>query len=100
MKALVLERKGEQLSLRNIGLPLKVGPHDVAKGSSCLTYFISPFVKRPLDTTGIPSVVRQAAGSLAVRGVCGIVGASPIGTELAFDAVTPDDGRTSDPRHH
>jgi hypothetical protein len=47
MKALVLERKGEQLSLRNIGLPLKVGPHDVAKGSSPLTYFISPFVKRP-----------------------------------------------------
>ena len=40
-------RKGELL-LRNIDLPLEVGPHDVAKGSSSLTYFISTFVKRPL----------------------------------------------------
>ena len=40
-----------------------------------------------LDTTGIPAVVRQAAEVLALRGVCGIVGASPTGTELAFDAV-------------
>jgi aryl-alcohol dehydrogenase len=40
-----------------------------------------------LDTTGIPSVVRQAVGILAVRGICGIVGASPIGTQLTFDAV-------------
>jgi aryl-alcohol dehydrogenase len=40
-----------------------------------------------LDTTGIPSVVRQAVGILAVRGICGIVGASPIGTQLTCDAV-------------
>lgn len=40
-----------------------------------------------LDSTGIAAVVRAAFDALRARGTCGIVGASPIGTELAFDAV-------------
>jgi hypothetical protein len=50
MKALVLERKGEQLSLRNIGLPLKVGPHDVAKAIVVLNVLYFPFRQTTPDT--------------------------------------------------
>jgi len=37
------------------------------------------------DTTGLPNVVRTAVDSLAPRGTCGIVGASPLGTEVTLD---------------
>jgi len=37
------------------------------------------------ETTGISAVIRQAMESLAPRGTCGIVGASPIGTEVTLD---------------
>jgi len=37
------------------------------------------------DTTGLANVVRTAVDSLAPRGTCGIVGASPIGTEVTLD---------------
>jgi len=40
-----------------------------------------------LDSTGIPAVIRAAVDSLAHRGTCGIVGASPLGTEITLDAV-------------
>jgi aryl-alcohol dehydrogenase len=38
-----------------------------------------------LDTSGRPNVLRQAIDTLAIRGVCGIVGAPPLGTEASFD---------------
>jgi aryl-alcohol dehydrogenase len=38
-----------------------------------------------LETTGLPSVVRQAIDALGVRGTCGIVGAAPPGTEIKID---------------
>jgi aryl-alcohol dehydrogenase len=38
-----------------------------------------------LDTSGKPSVLRQAIDSLAIRGTCGILGAPPLGTEVSFD---------------
>ena len=38
-----------------------------------------------LDATGIPAVIRQAVESLAPRGTCGIVGASPPGAEVSLD---------------
>ena len=37
------------------------------------------------ETTGIATVVRQAVEALAPRGRCGIVGASPVGTEVSLD---------------
>lgn len=40
-----------------------------------------------LDTTGLPAVMRNAVLSLAPRGACGILGASPMGTELNLDEV-------------
>lgn len=38
-----------------------------------------------LETSGRPEVLRQAIDSLAIRGVCGIVGAPPLGTDASFD---------------
>jgi aryl-alcohol dehydrogenase len=40
-----------------------------------------------LDTTGIASVIRDAVMSLANRGTCGILGASPMGSEIKLDEV-------------
>ena len=38
-----------------------------------------------LDTSGRPTVLRQAIDALGIRGTCGIVGAPPLGTEASFD---------------
>jgi aryl-alcohol dehydrogenase len=38
-----------------------------------------------VDTTGIPSLLRQAADSLGVRGTVALVGAPKAGTEVAFE---------------
>jgi aryl-alcohol dehydrogenase len=38
-----------------------------------------------LEATGIPAVIRQAVDSLAPRGVCGIVGAAALGSEVSLD---------------
>lgn len=38
-----------------------------------------------LETTGVPGVLRQAVDSLAVRGVAGLLGQAPIGSEVAFE---------------
>jgi aryl-alcohol dehydrogenase len=40
-----------------------------------------------LDTTGLSGVIRSAVLSLAPRGVCGILGASPMGSEINLDEV-------------
>ena len=41
-----------------------------------------------VETTGVPAVLRQAVDSLAPRGTCGVVGAPPMGTEVALDMNT------------
>lgn len=38
-----------------------------------------------LESSGRPAVLRQAIDALAIRGVCGIVGAPALGTEATFD---------------
>ena len=38
-----------------------------------------------LETTAVPAVARQAVESLALLGICGLVGVPPTGTELAVD---------------
>ncbi|MDR2187780.1 MAG: NAD(P)-dependent alcohol dehydrogenase [Azonexus sp.] len=47
-----------------------------------------------LECTAIPSVFRQAVDSLAVPGVCGLVGAAPLGTEVTLDMNSIMFGRT------
>lgn len=38
-----------------------------------------------LESSGRPEVLRQAIDALAIKGVCGIVGAPALGTEASFD---------------
>ncbi|HTV91220.1 MAG TPA: NAD(P)-dependent alcohol dehydrogenase [Verrucomicrobiae bacterium] len=40
-----------------------------------------------LEATGISTVIRQAVESLAPRGVCGILGAAPAGSEMTLDVL-------------
>jgi len=40
-----------------------------------------------LDTTGLAPVIREAVLSLAPRGTCGVLGASPQGSEIVLDEV-------------
>ena len=40
-----------------------------------------------LDTTGLGAVIRNAVLCLAPRGACGILGASPMGSEITLDEV-------------
>ncbi len=42
-------------------------------------------VQYSLECTGIPQVVRQAVDSLRLTGTCGIIGVSPLGTEISLD---------------
>jgi aryl-alcohol dehydrogenase len=47
-----------------------------------------------LECTAIPAVFRQAVDCLAVPGVCGLVGAAPLGTEVTLDMNSIMFGRT------
>lgn len=39
-----------------------------------------------LDTTGIPDVIRVATDCLGIKGICGVLGANPPGTEMTLNA--------------
>lgn len=47
-----------------------------------------------LECTGLPHVVRQAVDSLALTGIAGVLGVSPLGTEVALDLNAILFGRT------
>ncbi|WP_033294149.1 NAD(P)-dependent alcohol dehydrogenase [Amycolatopsis jejuensis] len=47
-----------------------------------------------IETTARPEVFRQAVDSLGLRGVCGLIGAAPMGTEATFDMNNILFGRT------
>ncbi|MCZ7570912.1 MAG: zinc-binding dehydrogenase [Ardenticatenaceae bacterium] len=42
-------------------------------------------VNYSIETTALPSVFRQAVDSLALTGLCGSIGAAPLGTEVTSD---------------
>jgi aryl-alcohol dehydrogenase len=47
-----------------------------------------------LECTGNPTVLRQAFDSLAMGGVCGLIGAAPAGAEVSLDMQNILNGRT------
>ncbi len=47
-----------------------------------------------LECTGLPAVFRQAVDCLAVPGLCGLLGAAPLGTEVTLDMNSIFFGRT------
>lgn len=71
---------------RNVGATHTLNPlrDDVVAALLGVTGYGIDYV---IDTTGIPAVMKNAVASLAPRGTCGILGASPMGTELTLDEV-------------
>jgi aryl-alcohol dehydrogenase len=51
-------------------------------------------VNYAIETTGSPKVLRQAVDSLALLGVCGLIGGSRLGTEVTLDMNNVLFGRT------
>lgn len=47
-----------------------------------------------LECTGVPQVIRQAVDALALTGVAGVIGVTPLGTEVALDVNSLLFGRT------
>lgn len=47
-----------------------------------------------LECTGLPAVFRQAVDALSVTGICGLIGAAPMGTEVTLDMNSIMFGRT------
>ena len=41
-----------------------------------------------VETTGVPALLREAVECLAPRGMCGVIGAAAIGTDVAIDMAT------------
>ena len=59
--------------------------HDAAAEVTRITGYGADF---SVETTGVPALLRQAVDSLAPRGTCGVIGAPPMGTEVALDMNT------------
>jgi aryl-alcohol dehydrogenase len=53
-----------------------------------------PGIEYSLECTGIPPVLRQAFDSLAIGGVCGLIGVAPFGAEVNMDMQNILNGRT------
>ena len=84
-------------SRRNMALELGA-THvvDPTKGSSVeqVQKISGSGVDYSLECTAKPAVFRQAVDSLTVPGVCGLVGAAPLGTEVTLDMNSIMFGRT------
>ena len=69
---------------------------DPASGNAAdLVRMICPTgVLHALECSGVPKVIRQAVDSLALTGVAGIMGVTPLGTEVSLDVNSLLFGRT------
>lgn len=76
---------------RELGATLALDPHEVAVVEEIQKQGGMDF---SLECTGIPNVFRQAVDCLAVPGVCALVGAPPLGTEVTLDMNSIMFGRT------
>lgn len=71
---------------REVGATHAINPKNTDAAAEILR--ISGYgVDFALDTTGLAPVIRSAVGSLAPRGICGILGASGPGSEINLDEV-------------
>ena len=71
---------------KEVGATHAINPStcDVTAEIQNLTHYGLDFV---LDTTGLSSVIRQATEALAPKGLCGVLGASELGSEIVLDEV-------------
>lgn len=86
-RLVAIDTNDERLEFaRSIGASVVLNPQrdDVVAALIALTGHGIDYI---VDTTGLPAVMRDAVASLAPRGACGILGASPLGTQLTLDEV-------------
>ncbi|MDD2735571.1 MAG: NAD(P)-dependent alcohol dehydrogenase [Desulfuromonadaceae bacterium] len=84
---IAVDTNDERLAFaRGVGATHTVNPKR-ANATDEILAVTSAGVDFALDTTGLTEVIRGAVLSLAPRGVCGILGASPMGSEINLDEV-------------
>jgi aryl-alcohol dehydrogenase len=82
---------GVDLRAGRLELALELGATHVVDASATadvvaeLTRLTGGGASYAIETTGSPAVLRQAVDALGVGGVCGVIGAPPIGTDVALD---------------
>jgi aryl-alcohol dehydrogenase len=79
---------------RELGATHTVNPRDRPDAVQAVHEASGGGVLYSLECTGLPGVVRQAVDSLALTGVCGLIGVAPLGTEAALDMNSILFGRT------
>ncbi|MCL9816181.1 NAD(P)-dependent alcohol dehydrogenase [Natronocalculus amylovorans] len=82
-------KKAEEL-----GATMTINPEAVDDTNSAIQDELGGGADYSLETTGQPSVLRQAVDVLRQGGTCGVIGAPPLGTEVSLDVNTILFGRT------
>jgi aryl-alcohol dehydrogenase len=85
---IVIDRNLERLELaRQLGATHTIALETAELGDAKVREILPAGVDYALDCTGVPALIAQAVAMLAPRGVCGIVGASAMGSRLDVDLV-------------
>jgi aryl-alcohol dehydrogenase len=83
-RIIVIDRNPERLALAR-----ELGATDVLEAGDDIVVRIIALtgdgVQYSLECTGLPSVARSAVDCLRLTGLCGIIGVSPLGTEITLD---------------
>jgi aryl-alcohol dehydrogenase len=82
----VVDINDQRLALaRELGATHTVNSETADPAAAIQSLTAGEGVQFSLECTGLPRVVRQAVESLRLTGVCGVVGVSPLGTEITLD---------------
>ncbi|MFE9328910.1 zinc-binding dehydrogenase [Nocardia sp. NPDC052278] len=84
-RVIAIDRQPHRLAIAH-----KLGADDVIDArqgdtAAAIRDMTSGGVNYALDTTGDPRTLRAAVDSLAIAGICGVIGAAPAGTEVHLD---------------
>ena len=86
-------KPGRLALARDLGATQTVNPQE-ASPVEAIRRLSGGGVDYSLETTAVPEVFRQAVDALGVPGICGLIGAAPLGTEVTFDMNSILFGRT------
>jgi len=85
---IAIDRNTERLALaRELGATHAIALDAIDQADPLVRALLPNGVDHVLDCTGVPALITQAVAMLAPRGVCGIVGASAMGSRLDADLV-------------
>ncbi len=94
-KIIAIDLNGERLKLATeLGATDIINPRDGGNTVEIIQSMTGTGVNYSLETTAVPTVLRQAVESLTTTGVCGLIGGAPMGTEITLDMNNILFGRT------